>query len=264
MICHPIFKHLKQENMPKQEGALKLSGTLDNLTFYRSRDGFLIRLKSGVSSARFKTDPAFQRTRENGQEFGRAAKAGQLLRRAVRPLLVNAQDARSVSRLLKLLLQVLHGDPTSPRGLRTVGKGAVGLLEGFEFNEGALFSVSFGAPFTGTINRAAGSITLDVPSFVPSGVLTAPSGATHFQLLSAGAELDFEAASYSADVQQAAPLAINNQATAPLQLVHTVNAGSTNPLLLVVGVHFFQQINGVLYPLKIGAYNAAAGVKVGG
>jgi hypothetical protein len=58
-----------------------------------------MREKSGIDANRIKNDPAFQRTRENGSEFGRAGKAGKTLRTALRTLLLNSSDGRVVSRL---------------------------------------------------------------------------------------------------------------------------------------------------------------------
>lgn len=62
--------------MAKQKGIIKLDGTIGGITFYKSQDGYLAREKGGVSAEKIATDPAFQRTRENGEEFGRAGKAG--------------------------------------------------------------------------------------------------------------------------------------------------------------------------------------------
>ena len=56
--------------MAKQGGLLKVVGKLDDLSFYKSADGFLVRTKGGVSGDRIANDPTFQRTRENGAEFG--------------------------------------------------------------------------------------------------------------------------------------------------------------------------------------------------
>ncbi|WP_262707878.1 hypothetical protein [Pseudocnuella soli] len=41
-------------------------------------------------------------------------------------------------------------------------------------------------------------------------------------------------------------------------------ANSTHPLMLVLGISFFQQVNGNSYSLKNGAYNALAIVRVSG
>ena len=51
--------------MAKQQSFLKVAGTLDGLTFYKSVDGHLVRTKGGVSKGRIMNDPAYIRTREN-------------------------------------------------------------------------------------------------------------------------------------------------------------------------------------------------------
>ena len=56
--------------MGKLAGIIKLEGTLDGLTFYKSADGYLVRTKGGVSKTKIMNDPSFARTRENLCEFG--------------------------------------------------------------------------------------------------------------------------------------------------------------------------------------------------
>ncbi len=120
--------------MAKQKGIIKLDGTIGGITFYKSQDGYLAREKGGVSAEKIATDPAFQRTRENGEEFGRAGKAGKLLRNAIRAMLQNASDSRMVSRLTQKMVEVVQADATNPRGQRNVIDGEAELLQGFEFN----------------------------------------------------------------------------------------------------------------------------------
>jgi hypothetical protein len=92
--------------MAKQTGIIKLKGTIGGISFYKTSDGHLAREKGGVDKNRIQNDPAFQRTRENGSEFGRAGKGGKVLRNAIRILLQNAKDKRVVSRLTKSLVAV--------------------------------------------------------------------------------------------------------------------------------------------------------------
>jgi hypothetical protein len=66
----------KSKIMAQQKGIIPLQGTIGNITFYKSKDGFMAREKGSLDASRIATDPAFQRTRENGAEFGRAGKAG--------------------------------------------------------------------------------------------------------------------------------------------------------------------------------------------
>jgi hypothetical protein len=157
--------------MAKQRGIIKVEGTLDELNFYKSKGGFKIRQKGGVSAERIATDPAFERTRENQQEFARAGKAGKVLRSALRSFLIHASDSHLVSRLLKEMMRVVKADTTSDRGQRNVLDGEVELLEGFEFNEGGNLTQTLFAPFTPSIDRASGTLSIDVPPFIPQSLL---------------------------------------------------------------------------------------------
>ena len=76
--------------MAKQRGFLKIEGTLGDVTFLKTQDGYLVKEKSDIGS-RIATDKAFQRTRENNAEFGRAGKAGKTLRAALKSVLLNAK-----------------------------------------------------------------------------------------------------------------------------------------------------------------------------
>src|SRR5690348_18240556 len=89
--------------MAKLNGILKIEGTLQDMTFYKTQDGHLVKTKSGVSGDRIANDPAFIRTRENGAEFGSAAKAGKIMRDAFRVLIQSASDNRVTSRVTQLM-----------------------------------------------------------------------------------------------------------------------------------------------------------------
>jgi hypothetical protein len=146
--------------MARQKGIIKLKGTIGDITFYKTQDGHLAREKGGIDANRIASDPAFQRTRENGSEFGRAGKAGKVLRTALRALLLNSADGRMVSRLTQAMVKVIQADMVSERGLRNVIDGEVDLLVGFEFNIRGKLGTSLFAPFVANIDRVAGEITV--------------------------------------------------------------------------------------------------------
>ena len=251
--------------MAKQKGIIKLDGTIGGITFYKStQDGYLAREKGGVSADKIANDPAFQRTRENGEEFGRAGKAGKLLRNAIRAMLQNASDSRMVSRLTQKMVEVVQADATNPRGQRNVIDGEAELLQGFEFNISGKLGTTLYAPYTSTIDRVAGTLEANIPSFVPLNMIAAPGGTTHFKIVSAGAEIDFESETFVMDSNESAILPWDTTATAVLTLTNAVTANSTKPLFLALGIEFYQQVNGQMYPLKNGAYNALSLVKVSG
>ena len=250
--------------MARQKGIIKLKGTIGDITFYKTQDGHLAREKGGIDASRIASDPAFQRTRENGSEFGRAGKAGKMLRTALSPLLLNSADGRMVSRLTQAMVKVIQADTVSERGLRNVIDGEAELLFGFEFNIRGKLGTSLFAPYVATIDRAAGEIKVDLLPFIPANMIAAPSGTTHFKIISGGAEVDFETETFVVSSSETAILPWDNTATAAIYQVNAVTPASTKPLFLAVGVEFYQEINGQMYPLKNGAFNPLSLVQVSG
>lgn len=241
--------------MAKQISLLKVNGTLEDLTFYKSQDGLLVRTKGGVSRERIMNDPAFARTRENGSEFGHSANSGRMLRVAAGQLVFKVKDKRLSSRLLKLMSTIKNLDSSSARGERKVALGlqtAAGkeLLKGFDFNSKATMS----SVFTGTLDldNATGAITVN--SFVPEVQLRIPEGATHFSMQGAFLNLDFETGirDISFSTEEVFPYG-----STPVTAVLTpsfVPAGSGNQLYFLL-IEYYQAVNGVNYPLNNGAYN---------
>ena len=250
--------------MARQKGIIKLKGTIGDITFYKSKDGYVAREKGGVDANRIASDPAFQRTRENGAEFGRAGKASKILRTAFRGLLINSADSRMVSRLTKDMVKVIQADAVNVRGLRNVIDGEAELLQGFEFNIQGKLGTTLFAPYVGAIDRVTGKITFDMDAFVPSNMVVAPSGATHYRIVSGGAEVDFEAETFVAQSDATAVLPWDSTPSAAINHIHQLTANSTKPLFLAVGIEFYQEVNGQMYPLKNGAYNPLALVQVSG
>ncbi len=158
----------KSKIMARQNGIIKIDGTLENLTFYKTQDGNLVKTKSGVSADRIANDPNFQRTRENGAEFGSVATAGKLLRDAVRNLMMNASDNRVTSRITQVMTAIKNYDTTSVRGKRTVAVGigvAAGrtLLKCLNFNDSAILGAILFKPYA--VNTTTGVIT--IASLIP-------------------------------------------------------------------------------------------------
>lgn len=250
--------------MAKQKGIIKLEGTLGDITFVKTQDGYLAKERTSVNAKRIASDPAFQRTRENNAEFGRAGQAGKVLRQAIRSLLQSAQDNRMVSRLTATMLRVVQADATSTRGQRTILDGETELLEGFDFNLNAPFGSTFFADHTVSINRVTGALSVSIPPFVPNQMVAAPSGTTHFKIISGGSAIDFENSSFVTDLQESNVLPWNAAATVLQTLSPSVPAASTHPIFLLTGIVFYQEVNGSHYPLKNGAYNSLCVRKVSG
>ncbi len=248
--------------MAKQKGILPIQGTIGNITFFKSGDGYMVREKGGVSAKRIATDPAFQRTRENGYEFGRAGVSGKQIRTAFRHVLQHTSDSKMVSRLTRDLMRIIKTDATSPRGQRTVTEGQLHLLEGFEFNDQAQLSSTLYAPYFATVERSADQASIEVPAFVPASMLAQPEGATHFRISTALAVIDFDQNQWVNDFRQTAYVDLQAPTSGVISHDYALPAGTDLPVFLSLGIEFFQEVNGVFYMLRNGAYNAMAIVKI--
>jgi hypothetical protein len=248
--------------MAKQSGIILLEGALDNISFVKTQDGFIAKKKTVIPKDKIQTDPSFQRTRENMSEFGAATKAGKVVRDAFTSILKNTKDNRVVSRLAKDMHTILKGDTGNVRGQRKVSAGSLDLLKGFDFNTNAKLSSTLHAAYTPNIDRAAGNLKVFIPSFAPADMIVAPQGTTHFKIVSGGAEFDFDNLRYTVDVQESGILPWDNNPTALINLTNSVTANSRLPLMLVLGVQFYQQVNGIAYPLSNGGFNALSVVGV--
>ncbi|WP_298948572.1 hypothetical protein [uncultured Polaribacter sp.] len=241
--------------MAKLKGIIKLEGTLDNLTFYKAKEGYLVKTKGGVSKERIQNDPAFERTRENGSEFGSSASSGKLLRTTVRNLMIRAKDNRVSSRVTQKMTQIKNFDTTSVRGQRNV---AIGLstpegqatLKGFDFNNRAILSAVLFAPFT--LAPATGEVT--IPDLVPLNDIAYPGGATHVSLSSAFLNIDFATTDNAIEYSPTVNIPIDSTSATQTLTPAGVPAGTGNDIYVLL-VEFFQEINGVQYPLKNGAFN---------
>ena len=248
--------------MALQKSLLKLQGTIGGITFYKSKDGYMAKEKGGVDASRIANDPAFARTRENGDEFSNAASAGKLLRDAVRVLGNDASDGRVTSRMTQIMTQIRALDDVNARGKRCVAvgigkEGAYPLLKGFDFNSNAVLSAVLFKSFR--VNTETGEISMD--SFFPQKELALPDGATHIIFRSGFASVNFETGESEMIVSDPVRLAID----APAQAVSLLPAKAP----AVAGVHFHllsidyvQSVNNLDYSLKNNAFNVLSIVEM--
>lgn len=248
--------------MAKQSGLIKIKGTLDNVSFYKTKDGDLARMKTSLDGKRISSDPAFIRTRENNSEFGSSAGSGKLLRDAIRTMMQNASDGRVTARLTKLMTQIKNLDATSARGARNVGVGiqtpeAKALLKGFNFNIKAILGSIVFNPFDVAV--ATGVITLD--DLVPINDVNPTPGATHITLRGAWAKVDFATGESSVEETNAVNLPLDATSTNVVLTPAAAPVGTGTDIYLLM-IEFFQEVNGNQYTLKNGAYNALSIVEV--
>ncbi|RPD39576.1 hypothetical protein EG028_18135 [Chitinophaga barathri] len=237
---------------------MQLEGTIGNITCYKTKDGYLARQKS--ESKAVNND----RTKENMSEFARAASGAKLIRTTFAGILSDINDFYFTRRLNSEMARVVKADMGNPRGFRNIADGDIGLLQGFEVNTDMALLSALKAPFAVSIDRASGLMKVDFPSLITAQLVAKPEGASHFRLTIAGASIDFTTGDHLMAQNAGEHLPISNEGvTAPSLEVQLPPAG-TAPLLLALGVSFYQEVNGQFYLIGNGLYNAVAFVAVSG
>jgi hypothetical protein len=167
-----------------------------------------------------------------------------------------------VWRLTGQMVHVIQADVLNSGGLRNVMDGDATLLKGFDFNIKGKFGSTFCAPFLTTMDREAGVLTITIASFVPKQLLVAPKGASHFKIISAGAEVDFGNGWYILSRSETSILPWDAMPATMISQVHGVSPNSSKPLFLFLGVVFYQEVSGQFCMLKNGRRNVLAIVGV--
>lgn len=259
--------------MAKQQGLIRIKGSLNGLTFYQKAGKDFVRKTSGVSKDKIKNDPTFQRMRENMSEFGGAAKAAKSFRTGWMQPSKRFGDKKLHNRLMQLMQKICKAD-TGTRGKRAIKlTGNEHLMLGFPFKNNQGFKAFFPGNFNTSANNDRNEVTLTLPDFVPNTDLLVPPNATHFKIelaVLSWSHISFSTA--SGKYENLAPslagltagnttnyLPISNtpigasttlQATLPGSPAMTTNAS----LVAAVGVLFFTKEGNTWYPLI--SYNA--------
>lgn len=247
----------KLNKMARVKSLIKVEGTLDDITYYKSQDGFMARKKGGVSKNRIAKDPAFARTRENGTEFGEIARSGKYLRRAINGLLATAKDNRVTSRLTHVLSKVKNEDLTSARGQRNVATGIAtangkSWLNGFNFNNRAHMDSVLLSSYT--LDTVSGEVV--ITDLNPEQQIAFPGGATHITFSSGFLNLDFtDPDGYDLQLSPEVNIPITGTANT-VTLTPAAAASGTGESYYFLKIAFFQEVNGIQYVLNNGAYNA--------
>lgn len=112
--------------MAKVIAPFKIVGTLEDLNFYVDQDNInraRTKGKTGVSPEQFKSNPIYQKIRNQGTEFGHCAKMGGQFRMLTHQFNLRAKDGSFAGRANKLLFEILQEDTDNEQGKRTVANG---------------------------------------------------------------------------------------------------------------------------------------------
>ena len=166
-------------------GNIQITGSLDNLSFYKMRgsDKIIVRRKGGPTRKQVKKSPKFENTRRNNKEFGGRSQAVSYIKDALWPLLFLV-DYNIVGPLNALLKPIQQLDTTCDFGKRNIliSKNPR-LLEGFPLNRRNLFESIVRTPVD--YSRQDKQAIIDIPELIPGINLVSPVSYPVYQFIAA-------------------------------------------------------------------------------
>jgi len=148
--------------MPSQLN-LQITGRIQNIVFYKRGDKYYARSVSGG----IKQTKA---TKKRATEFGKASRAGKILRQQLLPVIPFPADNKMQTRLVSDLFSWLRSgfDPEQPCD-------PVALLNNFNFTEGNTIAERWRVCLEIT-KTSDNMLQMRIPAFVPSKNILAPAG----------------------------------------------------------------------------------------
>jgi len=249
--------------MARVTGPFKITGTIDDMNFYQDGDKNIARKAGGGFNGKaIKTKDSMVRVRVNASEFGHCASVKSTFMRALHPYLFRVKGRKVHSAMTSMFVQIKSFDPVSKRGERRVAPGLT-------TTDGRNFLLTYSYPERFTIDQALGNrFTVDPVTqscscndFDVSGI-SFPEFATHVGLLYGVVVMDFDAIKaqsflaeeYFIPKKDANHSIVLNPVTPPspftASLVTEDEASGDGVHIAVMGVRFYQEVNGVMTKLE--------------
>lgn len=236
--------------MAKQTGIIKLIGKLGGNSYYYTKDnGYLVRKITSVDAERIRTDPGFERVRENNTDFGRCAWGVKLLRAAFIPLFAGAADTRMTSRLTQAVMAAMQSDTTNMPGMRRPESGDMGLLRGFEFNKKTSLKRVLKASYATDIDHEKGICTVTITPSNKKLVLQ-HADAVRFRFVVGVARIDFKTGAHSVEHIRSEAMSSRMVARVPLTFTSRIMPVGDEFLFITLGVEYFRCGDGEYYVVE--------------
>lgn len=226
--------------MARNTQGLAVTGSIGDVTYYKSKNGKFARKKAVVNKSNFTTNPKMAKVRAHTVDFAHAIKAGSLIRIAFRNMLKDAKQSNTSNRLTGVLFRALKSDVTHPRGQRQISASDLSLLNKYEFNETVKVSNSIYSTINTTVDRVTGRVNVEIADIVPKRALNAPVNATHFRIAMGAAVLDFAGFNQTYIEAATQELPISSEQIDDIGLTGMLPANSTGIIMVVLGIEFFE------------------------
>lgn len=230
--------------MAKNQGIVRLRGSIDGVTYTEGINGRLSRSKSSLNKAKMDANPKYEMLRLMQQELSLFSKFGGLMRSGIKNELTRVKPYKGVQRLNKILNQIKNEDTVHRMGERIVSEGlqsekGKALLKNFDFYGKTTVTALIDKELQ--LNSSTGIITIE--KFNPIEDVIAPKNTTHLQLRAMVIGVDEEKG--TAEVRRSEevylPLA---EALDDVVLDPNGLPSVDSHLLFVVQLLFYKEVNG--------------------
>lgn len=198
-----------------------------------------------------------ERTKENNREFGTASKQAKVIRSALEALQI---QNRLMPKLVKKIREAIALDSTNERGKRVMSREGAGIvLNGFQIGKTNVESIANIVSFIENnklkVARVGGGNITKVDFKIPEG-------GTDVEVASLVAKINI-----NPEVLQVLDIKtrLSTEQNGVITLEELDIASDPNPDIITVGaigVRFFQEVNGLLYPLNNSFYDVGKVVNV--
>lgn len=247
--------------MARVTGLFKITGTIGGMNFYQDGGENLVRnAGGGFNGDAIRTKDSMVRVRENASEFGHCASVKRVFNNALHPYLSKLKGRKLHSAMTSLFVQIKNFDPVSKRGERRVS-------QGLTTTDGHNLLLTYSYPERFTVDQVLGNrFSIDMTTHSCSctdfdvSKIAFPEYATHVGLLYGVVVMDFEAlqakAFFAADYYIA-----KNDVNHSISLNPVAAPTGTGVRIAVMGVLFYQEVNGVMTKLEAKRGVAVLGVE---
>lgn len=171
--------------MAKLQGPFGYTGSMGELSAYRMQgvDKIILRRKGGASREKIRRDPNFDLTRRNNQEWSGCTLMTKGILHALQPVR-HLGDYNYTGDINSVCKKIQHTDSLGELGKRSLPLSQQPyLLEGFSLNRYTQLNALLRHPLPSTLNRDAGTATVQLPELVPGINLLNPQKLSMYRLV---------------------------------------------------------------------------------
>lgn len=229
--------------MAKQVGELKLTGTLDNLVFYKKGNEYFVKSKPKPIGKKYHKDPKYARQRANNELFVKSVMANKLLRDSLGPVLSSIISV-PVGQITKMFRQYygIHQFEDEP------GNEDLSFFKGFHLSEKRRIDSILSWPILSSLDRNSGHFRIIMPELNDCSI-RAPKDATHFQVTIAVSAIDPGKKVSKMEMDTSPMVPVPGEPLASISLSVRIPELPGSMLFGVMAIQFFQKVAEEPWPL---------------